>query len=198
MVELTGELAEEAQEVLNDLHVGIDVGKHIVTATHDFETKLLATDMLFMHIDFNYSHYEDLNGFFVEVSETIVELRDELEALGKGEIHILLEEEATEKKSTKWALKHRKKIEEEIKEEIEVDINIIKKIQVALVKIRRFFEEAEHLFSIHIKTATVEKMKIELEEGEEEVKHILRTLLQFILVYEKIFTQARNKLVSRK
>lgn len=98
MVELTGELGEEAQEVLNDLHIGIDAGKKIATATHDFELKLLAIDNVIMHIQFNYMEHEDLNEFFMEISDELVELRDELEALKKGKIHVILEEEAAEKR----------------------------------------------------------------------------------------------------
>ena len=52
MAELTGEMGTEAQEALMDLHTGIGAGKKIITATHDFETKLLAIDTVIGHIHF--------------------------------------------------------------------------------------------------------------------------------------------------
>ena len=121
MVDLTGELAEEAQEVLNDLHIGIDAGKKIATAAHDFEIKLLAMDKLIMHIQFNYGEHEDLTAFFGEISDEIVQLREGLEVLEKGAIHVVLNEEAADKRGAFWTLRHRKKIEEEVKEEMETD-----------------------------------------------------------------------------
>ena len=194
MVDLTGELGEEAQEVLNDLHIGIDAGKKIANTTHDFETKLLAIDMLIMHINFNYMEHEDLNEFFMEISDEIVELRDELEALEKGEIHIVLEEEAAEKKGTSWILKHRKKVEDEIKEEADIDKAILQKIHQAFRSLKEKFSQVDHLFSVDIEKATVKNVKLELEEAEEEVKHILERLMGFFVTYEKIFREELERL----
>lgn len=190
MVKLIGEFGEEAQEALRDLHRGIDAGKSIVTAVHDFEIKLSAVDIVIGHIEFNYSHYEGLYAFFTELSDMIVELRDELEQLEKGEIHFVLEEEAAKKKSTQWILMHRKAIEEVIKEEKEVDKQIIRKIHRAFVKLRKLFIKSEHLFSLYIRKTEIKKFKLKLEEDEEQVKHILEQLMRFIFAYEKIFKRA--------
>ena len=192
MVELAGELAEEAQEVLNDLHLGIDVGKKIVSATHDFEIKLSAVDMLFMHIDFNYSDNDDLNDFFVDVSDTLVNLGEELEALKKGAIHLILEEEAAEKRGTSWVLKHRKKVGDEIKEEIEVDSKIIKKTHLAFIKLTRLFWDAEHLFSVNIKKATIKAM-IEVRVI---VIPVLNAPYKFLLVSPYLFNNLVVNIMS--
>ena len=197
MVDLTGELGEEAQEVLNDLHIGIDAGKKIANTTHDFEVKLLAIDMLIMHIQFNYMEHEDLNEFFMEISDEIVELRDELEALEKGEIHVILEEEAAEKKGTSWILKHRKKIEDEIKNEADIDKAILQKIYQAFSSLKEKFSQVDHLFSVDIEKATVKNVKLELEEAEEEVKHILERLMGFFVTYEKIFRKELERLEKK-
>ena len=194
MVELTGELAEEAQEVLKDLHIGIDAGKKIVLATHDFEVKLLAIDMLIMHIQFNYMEHEDLNEFFMEISDEIVELRDTLESLEKGEVHLVLEEEAAEKRGTSWVFKHRKKVEDEIKEEtdiLKVDLEILHQF---FKRLKEKFSQVDHLFSVDIEKATLTEVKLELEEAEEEVKHILERLMGFFATYEKIFSDELKRL----
>ena len=194
MVELTGELGEEAQKVLNDLHIGIDAGKKMVTATHDFEVKLLAIDMLIGHIQLNYMKHEDLTDFFMEISDEIVELRDELEALKKGEIHVILEEEAAGKKGTSWILKHRKRIDDELKEEVDIDNAILQKIHQAFRSLKEKFSQVDHLFSIDIKKATVKTIELDLEEAEKEVKHILERLMGFFITYEKIFRKELERL----
>jgi len=191
MVELTGMFGEEIKLALEALHEGIDAGKKTVKATHDFESKLIAIDQLLMFVHEDYWQ-EDIGQLLIEISDKIKALREELEALEKGEIHIILEEEATKKKSAFWILKHRKKIEEEIKEEIEVSINIIKKLEATFVSIKALFVKSKHIFSVNIGKATINKIKIELEEGEEEVKHILEKLMQFILAYEHLFTHIRE------
>ena len=196
MVKLTGDFWEEAQEVLSDLHVGIDAGKKIAIATHDFETKLLAIDMLFMHIEFNYVEHEDLHQFFVEISEELVELRNELGVLEKGKIHVVLDEEAAKKIGTAWILKHRKKFKNEIKEEINIDKKILQKISLTFSSLKEKFSQVEHLFEIDVDKAIVKEVKLELKESENEVKHIIERLIGFFITYEKIFNEELNKLKS--
>ena len=192
MVQLTGGFAEEAQGVLDTLHIGIDVGKRIVIASHDFTTKLSAVDMVFMHTQMEYQDYDELHEFFVDVSDVLVELRDELDALRKGEIYFIVKLEAAEKRKN-WTLTHFKKIKKELHQVEDVDRKIFFVIHAALEKVRQLFQQAEHLFELDIKKATVD-VKVELEEGEEEVKHILERLIQFILAYEQIFKKELKKL----
>lgn len=54
MVELTGIMAEEAAEVLQDLHHGIDVLKSVVTASHDLDLKLSSIDVVIQHVVMEY------------------------------------------------------------------------------------------------------------------------------------------------
>lgn len=197
MGKLTGELGEEAQEVLNDLHLGINAGKKIATTTHDFEVKLLAMDMLIMHIQFNYAEHEDLNEFFMEISDEIVKLREELEALEKGEIHVVLKEEAAEKEGVSWILKHRNKVEDEIKEEADIDKAILRRIYQVFRSLKAKFSQVEHLFTVDIGKAKVKEIKLELEEAEKEVKHILEKLMGFFVTYEKIFHEELKRLEKR-
>ncbi len=197
MVDLTGELGEEAKEVLNDLHFGIDAVKKIATATHDFVLKLLAIDMLIMHIKSNYAEHEDLHQFFMEISDELVELRDELEDLEKGEIHVVLDEEAAKKRGTSWILKHRKKVEDEIKEEVDIDKEILQKIHNVFMRLKEKFSQVDHLFSVDIEKATVKNVRLELEEAEEEVKHILERLMGFFVTYENIFRKELERLEKR-
>lgn len=77
--------------------------------------------------------------------------------------------------------------------EAEVDQQIIAKIHAFFLKAQEIFIEAEHLFKVDIKKAKVTKIKLELEEKEQEMKHILEKLLQFIAAYEKIFRQASER-----
>ncbi|MBI2666547.1 hypothetical protein HYX13_02955 [Candidatus Woesearchaeota archaeon] len=189
MVTLTGELAEEAQQVLEDLHRGIDAGKKAVTATHDFETKLLAMDMLIMHLHFNYAEHEGLIEFFIQISECIVALRDELEALNLGEIHIIIQEEATEKKSPLWVFKHRKKVKKRIVQEQELEREMLQKVAAAWKKMYQKFQEAEELFVVDLKKIKVKEIYLELEEKHEEVKHILERLLGFFGAYQHFLQQ---------
>ncbi len=194
MVDLTGEFyAEEAQEVINDIHIGIEAGKKIVISTHDFETKLLATDMLFMHLQMEYSEYDELHDFFVEVSEKLVELRDELEELRKGEIHFVISLEAAEKVGRKWSLHHLKKVKGSLKGVSDVSRDAIFRIDKTFEEIKILFNQSDHLFEVSIEEATVGSVKMELEEKEKEVRHILERLLRFILAYEKLFKEALGK-----
>ncbi|MBT3450507.1 hypothetical protein HN652_01075 [archaeon] len=194
MVELTGMMGEEAQEVLNDLHIGIDANKKIITKTHDFEIKLLAIDMLIMHIEFNYMEHEDLNEFFKEISDKIIELREELDILEKGEIHVILEQKSAEKMGTGWILKHRKKVEDEIKKETDIEKKILQKIHQTFKILKEKFSQVDHLFSVDIENATVKETRLELEEAEEEIKHILEKLMGFFVTYNKIFRMELERL----
>ena len=92
-MELTGELAQEAQEALNDLHKGIDSGKNIVTSTHNFEIKLHAVDTALGHIHMNFMDAEDLVAFTFDIADEIIELREDIAQLEKEEIHIIKLEE---------------------------------------------------------------------------------------------------------
>ena len=190
MAELTGEMGAEAQEALKDLHTGIEAGKKIVTATHDFETKLLAIDTVIGHIHFNYQEHEDIMDLFLRLSDEVVQLCGELSGLKKGEIHLVVLEEAATKQGTAWVLKHRKKLQQERMKEAEVDRQVIAKIHTFFLKAQEIFTEAEHLFKVDIKKAKVTRIKLELEEKEQEMKHILEQFLQFVVAYERIFKQA--------
>ena len=190
MAELTGEMGAEAQEALKDLHTGIEAGKKIVTATHDFETKLLAIDTVIGHIHFNYQEHEDIMDLFLRLSDEVVQLCGELVGMKKGEIHLVVLEEAAAKQGTAWVLKHRKKLQQERMKEAEVDRQIIAKIHAFFLDIQKIFTEAEHLFKVDIKKAKITRIKLELEEKEQEMKHILEQLLRFVAAYERIFRQA--------
>src|SRR3989344_1146307 len=187
MAELSGEMGAEA---LKDLHAGIEAGKKIVTATHDFETKLLAIDTVIGHIHFNYQEHEDIMDLFLRLSDEVVQLCGELDGLKKGEIHLVVLEEAAAKRGTVWILKHRKKLQQERMKEAEVDRQIIAKIHTFFLKVKEIFTEAEHPFKVDIKKAKITRIKLELEEKEQEMKHILEQLLRFVAAYERIFRQA--------
>lgn len=197
MIKLTGEYGEEAQEVLKDLHLGIDAGKNIITATHNFEIKLLAMDMLIMHINFKYEQHQDLTEFFMEISDELVRLREELSALEKGEIHVILEEKAAEKRGISWMLRHIKKVKKKIKEESDLDKAILQRVARVFQELTDKFSQVDHLFSVNLQKATVTEIKLELEEAEKELQHILEQLLGFFITYNKIFRKELERLGKR-
>ncbi|MCK4590003.1 MAG: hypothetical protein KAT77_06165 [Nanoarchaeota archaeon] len=178
MVDLTGEVAEEAQEALNDLHHGIDIGQKIVTATHSLENKLLSLDLVFTHISFNYD--QNIIDFFWEMQEIIEELVAFLESEERKELHIVAEEKAALKLGKKWVLKHREVVEEEIKKEILVEKEIIQKIHEVFTKIKTLIEKKQIFTQHHEKAA--------------EVKHILEKLFHFFSTYEQIFKKLIKEL----
>ena len=195
MIRLKGEFGEGTKEALRDLHLGIKVGKRIISATHSFEIKLSIIESSIMnHVNFDDQYSEAFIEFFEKITYDIINMRDELEEMEKGEVHIVLEEEAAEKLGTKWILKHINKVEDDIESEIELEKELIEKIHQFIVKIKNYFIEAEHLFSMNIEKSIIKKINIESEENEDEVKHILKNLLLFVLFYEKIFEQTLNDL----
>ncbi len=194
MVKLTGDMGEIAQEVLDDLHSGIDVGRNIVHSTHNFRIKLEAVDNVFAHIEIDYPDLADFGEFFAEVGEIIMHLEAQLRDLEHGEIHIVRKEKSAERHGEEWVLKHIKKVKEKLEEEKDVDEEIIKDIHAALVKIKKLFLKAEHLFEIQEKETRIKELKHKLEEKEEEMKHIIEKLMQFLFTYEKIFKEFLDKL----
>lgn len=192
-MKLTGEMAEEAEQSLENLRQGIDVDKKIITSAHDFEVKLASIEILINHLHLNYWDHDDRD-FFLQIPDLITELWAEIQALEKGEMHILLEEEAAQKLGKKWVIKHRKKIGEEIKEETRVDKKIIQDLHQAFVDLKQHFAQAEHLFTADLNQGKVKKINAELGEKEKEFKHIIERLLQFIQAYEQIFREYLKEL----
>lgn len=87
-----------------------------------------------------------------------------------------------------------KKIEDEVKEEADIDKAILQKIHLAFRKLKEKFSQVNHLFFVDIEKATVKNVKLELEEAEEEIKHILERLMGFFVTYEKIFRKELERL----
>jgi len=178
MIKLTGELAEETQEILNDLHEGIDVGRKIITTTHSLENKLLGLDLIFSHISFNYD--QPVIDFFWEIQEEVEELVEFLKTEEKHGLHIIAQEQAAEKRGKKWILKHREIIEEEIKQEKEIDIAIVKKIHQTFLKIKEFIDQKQIFAKHHNKAA--------------ELNHIIQKIFHFFSTYEHLFRRYLKEL----
>jgi len=195
MTKLTGEYGDIATEILEDLHIGIDIGRKTVHATHNFQIKLMAVDQIFMHIEADeYWRFEDLYAFLEEFHIIIVDLHDDLTKLEHGDIHIVRKEKSAEKKGIEWIIKHKKKVEKELEHEKDVEEKIIKKIHKALKDIKKIFLKADHLFLIHEEETTIKEIKIDLEEKEAEIKHLVEKLMQFLFMYEKFFKELLEEL----
>lgn len=193
MVELTGDFGPLIQELLEDLHSGIDAGKKTVHAVHDFDAKLQALNEALGLLGMDYMEFPEIHGLFTLIGGEVEDLSKQLEILGKKELHILLEEEAAEAKGKKWILKHRKLVEGEIKSEKELEAEIVRIIHKAFVQIRKEFTDMEHLFEVDISKAEVTSVKEELKEFEEEFRHVMEKLMQFFAFYEHFFQQQLAK-----
>ncbi len=208
MVKLEGELAFEAQEALGAMHEGIDIGKRIVTATHNLENKLLAFDYVMMHIEFNYSHHDEIYTFFTEISDIIAALNKKLNKIRRGGLHFIAEEKTIEN----WILKHKLSeagkrvrvwhkiiatIKWEKREEVLVNKRIIRRLNADFQKLKKLYSEADHLFLIHEEKAKITEIKLKLEEDEERVKHILEQVMRFIFTYEKLLGEMVRELESK-
>jgi len=170
-MKLTRDNSELIQNAMDILHKGIDVGKRTVEAEHQFEHKLLAfQNLLAMQEDYP---EEEATFSLFDVIEILEELGNELAALEKGEVHIVLEEEAVAKKGPRWVVKHRKKIENEVRKEKIVSKKIIKKIHLAFVKVKEI---------------------LDTESENEEVRQIMENLLAFFNTYEEIFKNVLTEL----
>lgn len=165
MVKLTGPLAEEAEEALQDLHRDIDVEKHIATATHNIVDKLISFDYVTAHIAEKHNPDSQAFEFFMDISDELVELREAIRDLEKGHLHVLLEEEAADKMNRKWRIGHLQTIKDYMHRAHEVDTELLHRVHQFLRNMKVKCSEAGIL------------------DGESE--HILENIMKFFATYEK-------------
>ena len=181
MSRFTGMAAEDAEQVLNDLHLGIDVGKKLVTATHQLDDKLASLYILMNHITMEYP--EEITDFLEKI---IVESHDfvpELKKFESEELHLVLLESAAEAVGPRWIFSHRAKVEAELKEESKVVKKHLQHVHKYLLIIQKEFVEAKHLFLVDIEKCKITEMRIDLVGKEKEFEHIIENLLLFLKVY---------------
>jgi len=188
------ELGMDEDELTSDLFLHIDHEKKIVKATHSFEDKIAALDLVIDQFAMNYDYNEDLNDFIEDIKIRIDKMLKSLRLLKNNTIHLLVNLEATQKSGKKWIIRNAKKVEEEIEEIEKVSKRLLQIISLYLKNIKRLFTKAKHIFEVEIEKAQVKSLKIKLEEGEEEVLDILDKLLKFFIVYEHFFEQELKEL----
>ncbi len=194
MIQLSGDLGWQAQEALDDLHLGIDAGRSVVTATHNFEQKLWGVDTLSAHsFDYDSSH-EDLAAFFDGLFRELLSLREELDALEKGELHFVLEQEAAEKSGAPWLVRHRKIVNDEVKEEARIAKKLLQRVHHVFLELKAKFAEGEHMFAVDLEKAQVTQMKLQERHAEEEIKYFIERLLAFFVAYENILRKELARL----
>ena len=177
---------------LND---GIEIGEQIVTATHNFQSKLLKVQSLLWEMIDQYSKYDrDLEIFLRAVLAEIKTLIGILTTPYKGELQIVLEDKAALKRGSGWILKYRQELERKQIKELEGDKILITICKEHFERIKTLFEEGKHLFSIDIKKCELYEVKIKLGRAEKGFKKIMQNLLRLILAYEHIFKEAEKKL----
>ncbi len=193
MVELTGEFSEEVQECFQNLKVGIHVGNRVITEAHNFEEKLISIEIVMGHIEFEYQEVTEIYEFFSDIILALTNLREKLEELEKGELHIVRKEEKETEKGAKWVAKHIKKVEGQLDDEEELLEETLKEIRDVLKELRQRFIDCVHLFDVY-EEKTIKKVKAELEDKEEEIKHISQNLFDFISHYARVFQTLLDEL----
>ena len=189
------ELGMDEDELTSDLFLHIDHEKKIVKATHSFEDKIAAAEVVIQHLLMMYGYLdEDLMEFIESLEENIGNLHSTLEKDNKQTIHFLLELEAAKKSGKKWVVTHAKKVKNEIKKVEQINQKFLKELHSQLSILKNQFKTAKHIFEVEIEKAQVKSLKIKLEEGEEEVLDILDKLLKFFIVYEHFFEQELKEL----
>ncbi len=130
-----------------------------------------------MHVDLEYTdEAPEFADPLREVQEELMLLYARLQEKEKHCLHIVLEEEAAQKKGKRWVLKHRKIVEGDIKEEIDLEKEIIVDIRKTFMGVKEKLDPTTHI------------------EDDEESKHILERLSSFVTFYEDIFRQFLAKL----
>ena len=190
------EIPNMAYEALNDLKESIDIEKEIIIFNHNFENKLLAIDLIIMHFHENYSHHDDLFEVFLELGDLIEDLRKKNEIAGAGELHILLEEEAAQKKSSRWMIAHRRKFSKEKKQFRRLVKVFLKRLHETIVEVRELFTKSSNLFFFEGKKLV--KINIDLDPDEKtEITNIVETLLKVLITYEIFFKEELKKLENK-
>lgn len=192
-MELTGEMAEEAMMVLEEIHSDIDFNKKIVTATHDFEMKIQALDLIFWHIN-EKEEYAPYHRLFDQVSVLITEISGYFDKIKVKEMNFLLEEEAAEKMEKVWITFHHRKIKKNLRKEKIFRKKIIKRVHQYLMRARKLFQQSRHPLSVNIDEGKIKELRANVRGMEEELKHILEKIFQFLITYEHLFKQALTQL----
>ena len=188
MVELTGEMAEDAQICLEHLQKEIKLGKDFVKEIKDLENRLAAIETVVMHINFNYWEYDDLDEFITEIGQMVANFGKILEMMRNNELHLVLEEQVLEGKKEK-VLIHKKLIKKLFQKEKEIGKVILQIIHREINEIKQFIVKAEHLFELHENQIQIKKLKVQIEIGEEQVHHVLEQLLKLFVTYEQVFRE---------
>ena len=179
MVELSGFMAEEVEEVLKDLHLGVDVGKKIVTADHDLDLKLSSFDVLIHHAVMEYP--PEIADFFEDVVSEMDEFRKELSLFDKGGMHLILQEEAAATKGSHWIFVHKKKLTEELHQEERIIQDHLRKVKTHLQSLHQKLLNSSH-FSLSLEDSS-SQIHFDVEGKEEELLHILKQMLLFLTIY---------------
>ena len=180
-------LGLDGSGIADDLVAHIDVDKKIIHATHSFEDKVAAAEMVVNHMLMMYGfNDEDLMEFIESIEEFVGKLHKLLEDYEEETLHFVLLEEAAVSEGKNWIAKHAKKVEEELKDEKEAKREFLESLRIILASFKEKFSQVDHLFSVKIDEAKVDKIKLDMEGEEEELKDILDKLLKFIVVYEHL------------
>jgi hypothetical protein len=191
MVELTGEMAEEAQLCLEHLNQDISLGKHFIKELRDFENRLAAIETVVMHINFNYWEYDDLDEFITEVGQMAANLGKILEGMRKKEMLLVAEEKSLEKNG--FESKYASLLKKIFEEQNQMGKEVLQIIHQEINEIKQFIIKADHIFELHENQTQIKKLKVQLEAGDEQVHHVLEKLLKLFVTYEQVFKETIEK-----
>ena len=133
---------ETIAELMDQLHLGIDVTNNTVNGLHKMDEKFHHLSAI-THLLMEEGEFVD---FLFDVGEVISDMLEELRMDEAGELHLIAEEEAAEKLGVNWTLKHRARIKKLVLEETEHERRIITIIHNSMVKINSLFEENKEEF----------------------------------------------------
>jgi hypothetical protein len=180
--------AIDFRTVIKDLAEDIDFEKKLIKNSHRFEDKLSAAEVVIdQFVIDNLEKSPDLMRVIRNIGNEIRKLLKTLKKWDHGEINIVLELEAAQKKGKEWILKHKKQVEGEIVEEKKLEKKVLRLVKQFFKDLRKEFEKSKHLFDVSLENARVAKFKAKIQADEEDFKLVIEGLLQFTMAYEHIF-----------
>ncbi len=193
----------DALRNLRALQKGIDVGKRVVTATHDFEFKLHDAQGVIYYLLSKFGGHGAIKDLLESVLAEVRGLINALQMERKGFLRIVLEEQAEEKKMRRVVFKFRKEEQYDERgrwlrkkriEENEADQVLIQVYHGYFERMKSLFERGEHIFVADLEKAQIKQVKVELGVAEKSFKKFMEGLLGYFVVYEKILREASEEL----
>lgn len=195
--------SRDALKNLRALQKDIDVGKRVVTATHNFQFKLHDAQSVIYHLISKFGGHGAIKDLLENILAEVTTLIDALHMERKGFLYIVLKEQAKEKEMKKVVFKFRKEEQYDERgrwlrrkriEEREADRILIRIYHEYFNRVKSLFERGEEIFVADLAKSQISQVNVELGVAEKSFKRFMEGLLGYFLAYERILREALAEL----